>query len=601
MAETADAPGAVDAARVSVEDAWTLCYADPVRALAVAEQLAAHVDDPAASTWGWWHLALATVRLGDLERGLEALARARLGFVAAGDVVGQSLCEEVEAIACRIGGDGEGAERLLALADAQGQAGFTPLQRFIAHNSRAITAKVAGRIDDTLRHFLHARVAAEASGNLGARLTALANLGGFQQDLYNLEDACAISEQALDAARLTGVPRNIGLVASNLVVVYHALGRADGAYAMARELMAQRETDDSGTLRRYGTSVALGHLAVGRLQEAQALLAEQHLPNLGDSDGRAYATWVRMRCALALGRADEARVLGEALLRERQRAQIADVPYDLMELQHALADACEALGDAAGALAGLRRAHGLYAELVGRSARARRIALEVDFDFERTQRERDTAIRKHQRAEADRLRLAELNAALQGQVEANERLQKQLMEQALHDPLTGLHNRRYLFETAPAMLELARRQGTQLCVVLLDLDHFKQFNDSHGHQAGDRLLQAFAHRARTMLRRSDLLARYGGEEFVAVMPDIDAEAAYGVLGRLLEACLEQPLHDSRTALPLSTFSAGIALFPQHADTLEHLLQRADLALYAAKGLGRARIEIAPLSRPGVLN
>lgn len=592
----------VASTRVSLEDAWTLCYADPVQAAATGEQLAAlGAADPATSAWGWWHVALASVRLGRVDDGLQALAQARVAFVNLGDVVGQALCEEIDGIACRIAGDIEQAGRLMDLAEAQGDPGFDPLQRFIAHNSRAITCKVLGRMDDTLRHFLLALAAAETSGNLGARLTALSNLGGFQQDLYNLDDACLISEKALVAARLTGMPRNIGLVANNLVVVYHALGQHDRAHEMARELLALRAIDDSGTLLRFGTSEALGHLSVGLLDEAEALLTEVHHPNPGDTDGHAYRAWVRMRCALARGRPAEAREIGDALLQERAANGRADVPYDLMELHLALADACEALGDVPAALAGLRHAHGLYVQLVGRSARARRIALEVGFDLARTQRERDTAIQKHQRSEADRLRLAELNAALQGQIEANERLQKRLLEQALHDPLTGLHNRRYLYETAPAMLELARRQGSPLSVVLLDLDHFKQFNDTHGHQAGDRLLQAFAQRARAMLRRSDLLCRYGGEEFVAVMPDIDAEGAYTVLGRLLEACLAQPLADGHTTLPLSTFSAGIALFPQHADTLEHLLQKSDLALYAAKGLGRARIEIAPISRPGTLN
>jgi diguanylate cyclase (GGDEF)-like protein len=172
-------------------------------------------------------------------------------------------------------------------------------------------------------------------------------------------------------------------------------------------------------------------------------------------------------------------------------------------------------------------------------------------------------------------------------------LHAKLSEQALRDPLTGLHNRRYLFEVAPSMLELARRQDKPLCVVLLDLDHFKLLNDTCGHAAGDLVLKRFATLLTEMLRKSDVICRHGGEEFVALLPEIDADGAQVLMQRMLEAFTAQQSELGRRRLPRSSFSAGVAVFPRHGHTLEQLLSRADRGLYAAKNQGRARIEIAP--------
>lgn len=579
--------------------AWDLCYLDPDSAAAAGRALALLGGPDAA--WGWWHEALAAARLGRPELSALALARARAAFSAGHKPTALALCDEVQALRLRTQGEAAASLQLQDEIDRRSDVAYTPLQRFIAHNSRAITCKMLGRVDDTLRHFLTALSAAETSGNRGAHITALGNLGGFQQDLYNLDDARTTSEQAFEMARRDGSPRNVAVVASNLVMVYHALGEPQRARDMAGFLVQHQDELPQGALAQFRTAIALGHLAVHEYEAAEALLQLGRSRNPGDNDGTMFWTWASMRCALARGDAARARTLAETTLAERAASGLADAPYDLMETHRALADACEQLGDASAALACMRRAHALYQDLVGRSARSRRVALEVGFDLARTQRERDVAVESRHRAEDDQRRLSELNAALQAQMAETERLHHRLRDQALHDPLTGLHNRRYLFETAPGLLELARRQGTQMCAVMIDLDHFKQLNDSYGHQAGDRVLQRFATLLRGTLRRSDLVCRYGGEEFVAVMPDIDAEGAYLVLGRLLESYLAERMEAGHRPLPPGTFSAGIALFPQHGDTLELLLQRADLALYAAKGLGRARIEVAAHSGHGALN
>ena len=173
-------------------------------------------------------------------------------------------------------------------------------------------------------------------------------------------------------------------------------------------------------------------------------------------------------------------------------------------------------------------------------------------------------------------------------------------EQALNDPLTGLHNRRYMFEVAPGLLDLARRQDKTLCVVLIDLDHFKLLNDTFGLQTGGRVLRRFATLMRELLRRSDVVCRHGGEEFVALLPDIDGDGAQALLTRLLGAFQSLPPDPGQRRTPNASFSAGIALFPRHGVNLAQLLSRADRALYAAKNGGRARIGQVPYTAFGTL-
>jgi diguanylate cyclase (GGDEF)-like protein len=148
------------------------------------------------------------------------------------------------------------------------------------------------------------------------------------------------------------------------------------------------------------------------------------------------------------------------------------------------------------------------------------------------------------------------------------------------DELTGLPNRRGWSNELPVAIERARRSGTPLAVAMLDLDHFKVFNDTFGHPAGDRLLKACAAAWRSDLRAADVLARYGGEEFIVLLPEAGIAEAEQLLARL------------QAAMPAGqTFSAGLAAWDGVA-TSDELIARADRALYAAKAAGRDRIVVA---------
>ena len=579
--------------------AWAACYLNPLEAIELGRTVAERGGDLAAE--GWLHVALGEMRAGDVKLALQALEQARKRFGPAGNRRGMALCDEVKAIHLRHLGDFESAKRRMSEIDAHGNLGYTDCDRFIALNSRAITYKLLGHVDEALRFFYGAVEAAQASGLEGPRITALTNLGGYHQDLYNLEDARNYSEEALRAAREAQAPVNIVTAAVNLIVVYHATGLFAEARAMAGYLLANEDDLLPGALQRRTLPLALAHMGVGEIDQAQRYLDGGAVSAIGDGDGVTLWAWLQTRCLLARGDVVRARQVAEDTLQERVAQRRADLPYEHMQLLNAAADACEALGDAPAALAFVRRAHEVYEQLVGRSARARYVALQAGHELAQAQRERDVARDSHRSVEDDRRRLVQLNQALRAQAQETEMLHVRLREQALRDPLTGLHNRRYLFEMSPGLLDLARRQASGLCVVLIDLDHFKLLNDTYGHHAGDAVLQRFATLLAQMLRRSDVVCRHGGEEFVAVMPDIDADGAQAMLGRLLEAYQAQQQDIGRRKLPSCSFSAGIAVFPTHGSSLEQLLSRADRALYSAKARGRARIEQMPMTDFGTFS
>ncbi|MDP1900458.1 MAG: GGDEF domain-containing protein [Rubrivivax sp.] len=582
-----------------LEQAWELSYLRPLAARDIGLRLASAGGPYAAM--GWLHVALAEVRVGDATVASDALRRARQAFAASQNVLGLTWCDEIRSIELRRAGDYAGSARLQAEIDGRSEVGSGPMYEFVSHNTRAITAKLLGRNDDALRHFYAASDAATRTGWAGPRIIALCNLGGFQLALYNLEDARRLSEEGLAAAREAEVAQAVVTAATNLINIYHAEGEMRQARAMVDFLVTHQSDLVTQMLPRYALSLALGLLGVGEIDAALVHLEAGAVAAVSDGDGQTLWAWLKARCLLAKGDAPGARAVAEQTMQQRRQRQLQDQPFETMQLHLALADACEAVGDTAAALACMREAHARYEELVGRSARARYVALEVTHELARTQRERDRALDSHRSAEDDRHRLAELNSALQAQIAETELLHVRLRDQALRDPLTGLHNRRYLFEMAPGLLELARRQASPLCVALIDLDHFKLLNDTYGHQAGDQVLLRFATLLTQILRRSDVICRHGGEEFVAVMPDIDGEGAQAVLGRLLEAFqTQQPAEPGRRRLPGGSFSAGIALFPRHGQTLEQLLTRADRALYAAKNHGRARVELAPATGFGTL-
>jgi len=159
-------------------------------------------------------------------------------------------------------------------------------------------------------------------------------------------------------------------------------------------------------------------------------------------------------------------------------------------------------------------------------------------------------------------------------------VQQALEHQALHDALTGLPNRVLARDRLDQAILLARRQQTRVALLIIDLDHFKEVNDTFGHQAGDQLLRQVGQRFMADLRETATVARLGGDEFAIVLLAADAAAAGLVAGKLL-AALERPFIVEGQALDVGA-SIGIAVYPDHADTADSMLRRADIAMYVAK-------------------
>nr|WP_301289359.1 diguanylate cyclase [Natronocella acetinitrilica] len=157
-----------------------------------------------------------------------------------------------------------------------------------------------------------------------------------------------------------------------------------------------------------------------------------------------------------------------------------------------------------------------------------------------------------------------------------------------HDALTGLPNRNALQERLENAVSRARRNNTQLALLFVDLDRFKRINDEHGHLFGDHVLREMAERLRQNVREMDTVARLGGDEFIILLEDVTSHDDARVVAGAILAGFDQPLLVNNVPTPISV-SVGVSLFPRDATTVEHLINRSDAAMYAAKRAGRNRI------------
>ncbi len=177
-----------------------------------------------------------------------------------------------------------------------------------------------------------------------------------------------------------------------------------------------------------------------------------------------------------------------------------------------------------------------------------------------------------------------------GMALANFRLRDSLREQAIRDPLTNLFNRRYMEETFVRELSRAARDHVEIGVMQIDIDHFKEFNDSYGHDVGDVLLRAFANLLFAHFRDSDVPCRYGGEEFTLILISSTLDETEARALELQESVLGLWLDVGGGITPAPpTLSIGVASYPTHGDTADALIRAADQALYAAKSQGRDKV------------
>lgn len=188
--------------------------------------------------------------------------------------------------------------------------------------------------------------------------------------------------------------------------------------------------------------------------------------------------------------------------------------------------------------------------------------------------------------------LFETNEKLNAQLVEIHILKDQIEELAVRDALTGLYNRRFLDETLLREFARANREHYTISIAMIDVDNFKNYNDSHGHQAGDKILALLANHLVNNLREGDVVCRYGGEEFVVLLPFANSEIAANRINDLRVSF--QHIQQNVNGNSPVTFSAGVASFPQHGPDFKVVLEAADRAMYRAKQSGRNRVAIVDL-------
>jgi len=183
-----------------------------------------------------------------------------------------------------------------------------------------------------------------------------------------------------------------------------------------------------------------------------------------------------------------------------------------------------------------------------------------------------------------------LNEKLNREIEQRRRAEEAMRVMASLDPLTCLRNRRAMAERLEQEAARAQRHGKTFSLLMLDLDHFKEVNDTYGHAVGDEVLKETARRLKDQVRKEDVVSRWGGEEFLILLPDTEEEGALNLAEKLRTRICEEKFTTAKGELDVAA-SGGVAMFSQNQD-LHDLVEIADMAMYQAKIRGRNQVAMA---------
>lgn len=515
--------------------------------------------------------AQACLDRGELDAGLVAALRAA---AQASDAATRAQAGWLQAQFTYRRGDYAGvlalAENLSPMLRAHRSDDLREFKRVVAFSGAEI-----GRFDLALSAAYEVHALAEATGQPGPVSQALNTLGICFERMGDPWQAERLLREALAIARDGAPLRDMFSALNNLCAVligtYYlqrgsevtaaSLAALERALPLAEELVVL----DAAANDPYMRVIAEGNLGeilvhLGERDRSCAMLnralAEALRLGFGPQAQRlncSLAEWALRHAAPEQARARLLTMLAEA------RGQPL-TPMTELRAQHALYQAHKALGDTADALLHLEKHSDLLRERIVQQLQAQSEQFITRVEAEQSRREVE-----RQRARAQSL-------------EADTRL----------DPLTGLGNRRAVDHHLPALLRDTAAAGRLVTLAILDLDHFKQINDRHGHLVGDRVLVAIAQLMRECVRQADVVARIGGEEFLAVLPDADEARARDICERIRQRVAG---HDWAAIAPglAVTLSVGLASAPPYDETA--LVSRADQALYRAKALGRNCVEV----------
>ena len=496
---------------------------------------------------------------------IDCLLSLSLICLQAGDPVA-SLAHATEGLAlCR-----EDPRREAALRVRVGSAHYSLDDYSIALDSYLEAQRLAEALGDS-------KLAGKALMGIGVVLGALEQ---HEEALHCLARVRLLAQQTKDAAAELHAACNLG-------DAYICLGRHQEALAVHTEVVAL-----AGALgERHWEALAHNNLAeslhaLGRLAEAEAEFqaAIVMVRALGDCLTEANFLHSLGRLLAHQKRTAAAR---EALAEAARLAAQVGARKTLSEVHQTLARLCADSGEFAAAYAHHQEFHRIEREVFSEESDRRTKTLLA-------RREADTARQETEQHRLQNVELEAINSALQHADAENQRLLTELRAQAevlerlaAEDSLTGLPNRRSLDESLGRQFALAGRQGSPLCVALLDVDHFKQVNDGFSHQVGDVVLQTVAGLIRRACRASDFVGRWGGEEFALVFPDTEEAGARVVCEAVRAAIAMHPWAEMQPGLAV-TASLGMAA-RGGAPTRERLLAQADARLYEAKHAGRNRV------------
>lgn len=450
---------------------------------------------------------------------------------------------------------------------------------------------------DAQREYVSEGATTLAHANLTSIGTSYRRLGEYAKARQYLQQSKGYAEARHDQQWLIGVDMQLGFLASDQGQQEQAVAPLQHALALARET-ADRASIGAALL-------ALADVDNHLDKHAQALdeLAQARVEFAAVSD-HSNAGMVALQTAEALaGLGKHAQARSEFAAAESNVRRSNNMRY-MVELYDERAKNEEALGKPASALAFLKLRIKADAALT-RMTRSQYATL-MSYQFDTAHRElenrrlaADKALQEQRLAASERVRHWQWLAIMLGSVllllllgQAVRQVHKgrRLNRLARTDALTGVANRRRIYEVlAQAVGDLACGRSSGLTVIVLDLDHFKQINDGHGHPVGDEVLVRVAHACQSALRQADRLGRTGGEEFLVVLPGTSLEVGLQVAERLRASIAAVPVADLGIRASLSA-SLGAASFDPLRDSAEQLIGRADAALYRAKRNGRNRVE-----------
>ena len=446
--------------RALINQAWRQHHRDPVQLLPLGQQIvqAAGADLEAAG-WGWLHQAWGQRFRSDTAAAQLALDKAQALFTETASAAGLSSCRDLQAMVLGLLRRWEEALDLLAQNDAVA-AQRTAFERCQTHLRRGWACDALGRRDDALRERYALLATARETDDDAATAQALGLLGGLHADLYNLEEAEALCAQAALLAERSGAFQAWAIATLNRMNTLLGLGRGVETLPLAQALMTQESRLNQRAREQRCIVYADAHTACAQHGAAQALLDESRALRHQGSESLLSWTTAQVVAWVAQGQAAQARELAQSWLDQPAHGtDPGSVPSEQLRLLQALSAACEALGDTAAALRWARQAFAVHETLVGRSQRARRLALEIEhrLAFERWQR---------QQAEQEHTRLEGLNQALAA---ASHDLRQPVQALALN--MAALEQS----DVTPVQAQLVQRMGrslqalSQMFDVLLDI------------------------------------------------------------------------------------------------------------------------------------